>query len=50
MVLFHCKTSLAFSNFASCVKNLTWYNMIVKLLTSVTYSYDQDKRFYKIFH
>ncbi len=35
MVLFHCKTSLAFSNFDPCVKYLTWYNMTVKLLTLV---------------
>ena len=50
MVLFYCKTSLAFSNFAPCVKNLTWYNKVVKLLTTVTYSYEKDKHFYKIFH
>ena len=40
MILFYCKTSFAFSNFDPCVKNLTWYNMTVKLLTPVIYSYE----------
>ena len=50
MVLFYCKTSFAFSNFDPCVKNLTWYNIAVKLLTPTILSYEQVKRFYKIFH
>ena len=58
MVLFYCKTSFAFSNFDPCVKNLTWYNISVKLLTqvikpmnrlSVFTKYSTDSKVYLLF-
>ena len=40
MDLFYYKTSFAFGDFDPCVKNLTWYNMDVKLLTPVIYTHE----------